>query len=246
MILGIQFYTQGQYSENLTSDRAGLTALPYTVGKNAIQVQTGFSREVFEVYSAKWNYMDMHLRYGLLEKLELFGGIGNINAKGQIDTDPPREFRFNEQTYLLGLRVNLFEGKNAIPAVGAEARWSNNFSFEVLELVVLVRSEFGEKLALGGNVFYSIYDDLGGTLKAEYYPLQKLGIFGEGMITQINAFDAESNVNYQHSRLTGGLIFRINKNLLIDASVGETWSQNLFYASFFFDFGLAYRMDWRK
>lgn len=245
LCLGIQFYTQGQYSEYLTSDRAGQTLLPYTVGKNVIQAQTGFTRTEFDYLATVWNHANLQLRYGLFEKFEIYGSFGIIN--NHIGDSPFTWERgsSNERAYGYGLRVNLFEGNGALPAVGVQADYNRSFDMAQLNLILLLRSDFGEKFALGSNVIFEIDGYVGATLKPEFYPIEKLGIFAEGTVLSTHLFDQDRIQDFVEYGWTAGAMYRINSEFMVDASVGEQWISTTKF-NFFVDFGLNYRFDWRK
>lgn len=146
----------GQYNTTIRSGRPGQSIGPYGVGKNIIQVQTGFEfLNRSGVFSNKNYESVMVIRYGLSEKFELNTGW-KYNFRTNLNALPQQQ---NGITLgAIGCRINVLDGKDYVPSVGFQfsaklPRLSSDFLVNRLALrsTLIVRQKLSNKLSLMTN-----------------------------------------------------------------------------------------------
>ncbi|HKL03279.1 MAG TPA: hypothetical protein VJ911_06365 [Cryomorphaceae bacterium] len=249
-----------QYSEVILSDRTANTLSPYTVGKKTIQVQVGFrqDRSSYErsslgnfgtsrITDSRDNDGSLKLRFGLFEKLEIIGLVG-AQESGTVNDDIPK---LREPTYGFGARINLYEGKDAIPAVGFEGLLSESYGFWDIDMTLALRSDFTERFAVGANASWRVDHRISFSLKPEFAIKPGIGVFAEALYRQFNNRLINNDGVYDLKELSAGLgaYFVLGENFVIDGSAGtviESNERNYSVLPWYFDIGVSYRFDWRN
>lgn len=156
-----------QRQEKIDSDRPGKSMSPHTVGKNVLQVQTGFdytSHSNDQMFGARYSYNvfgnETNVRFGLLDILEINGSIGyrvyNTNYE-----DNSRADRTNHGAELLriGTRVNIIDHNGLTPAIAASAELVIPYETDVYKFIdygfrgmIIIKQPITNELALTGNI----------------------------------------------------------------------------------------------
>ncbi|MFN2430160.1 MAG: hypothetical protein ABR574_09105 [Cryomorphaceae bacterium] len=249
-----------QHSDLILSDRTANTLNPYTVGKKTVQVQAGFrqDRSSFErsplghfgtrqTADSRDNDGSLKLRFGLFENLEIIGLVG-AQESGTVNDDRPT---LREPTYGVGARINLYEGNDAIPAVGFEGLFSESYGFWDLDMTLALRSNFTERFAVGTNASWRVDKVISFTLKPEFAIKPGLGVFAEGLYRQFNNQLVDNSGRYDLEEFTAGLgaYCVLGENFVIDGSAGTVFASNqssYIVLPWYFDVGVSYRFDWRN
>ena len=244
MLAGLPLHAMAQYQETIQSGRPGKNIGGLTLGKQVVQLQTGYTfNQVGEGRSAT----DIHsnttvLRFGLLEKIELSGLIRW--RQDQIDSDVRRDGISNSQ---IGGRINLIENQGWLPTIGIQGRalltaQSKPFRRKNTgsRFILATGNRIDDKLSLvtnwglgwSGNdneqepvYFYNVV--------LPYHITDKLGTFLE-MYGNLNDFTANFD---------GGFSYLISNDFQLDASAG--WQGQNGIANWFVDAGISFRIDWR-
>ncbi len=251
-----------QHSDVILSDRAANTLHPYTVGKNVIQAQAGFSQfqskrnqslnyytvGVFSSAYGKTINGDLKLRYGLTERFEIIGMGGAI-----IDRNNPYDQpSYSEPIFGLGFRANLYEGDGAIPAIGFEGLAWQSFGFTDFDFTLALRSNFTDRFAVGANASWRLDQRLLFTLKPEFIIKPGFGVFAEGVYGRYNSAWTVSEGNFADSDELAagfGVYCSVGQNFLIDGSIGSVvipTDDQYDVLPWYFDVGVSYRVDWRN
>lgn len=235
-----------KFTETIDSDRPGQSISPLTVGKQVLQVQTGFNYFNNSSYDGLTinSYSNItNVRYGLLESLELNGTLGyRINVNDYREKSRSNLVSSGFERMKLGTRVNILNEKGLTPKIAVNAELIFAYSNEVYsfikngyELKLSVRQPLSEKLSLTSNVgifnnpifpiFFYPY-----TLNISYNINDELFAFAEiyGLLNK------EVTVNYN-----GGLGYYLNNNLLLDLSGGI--EKEIETYNWFLDAGISFR-----
>lgn len=160
LVLFITTSATGQYTDVINSNRPGLSVSAYAVGRNVVQLETGFFYEqqdhgLLNTQSDIWG-SDISLRYGLLfERLEL-----NYEGTFQHQDIAFNNFDLSEtrtdfQRNRLGLKFLIYDPfKNPQRNKPNLYSWRANNKFQFKNLLPAVSLYAGANFVLGDNPFY--------------------------------------------------------------------------------------------
>ncbi|MFA7326118.1 MAG: transporter [Candidatus Kapaibacterium sp.] len=229
-----------QKQETIDSDRPGKSISPHTVGKNVLQIQTGFDytsnfnptivilRNSYNVFGNETN-----VRFGLLDILEINGTIGyrsyNIyyeDNKRKVDN------QYGAENLRIGTRVKLLDHDGLTPAIAASAQLLLPFTTNVyymsgngFEGTISIKQPITKEWAVTGNI--GIYDDP--MFVALFYPytLNSSYSFTNEIFAFVEIFGLLNHgiaINYD-----GGIGYYLNNDFLLDISGGQIPNNELIY-----------------
>lgn len=125
--------------------RPGETVEPFVVGKNILQLQTGFSYrlEEYELFERSTAQLNQEFRLGLSEFFEVQFSTGFVNINNIYVVGIPEDPRGISNTQF-GFKINISDGSK-VPAMGIQYRF----------ITRLVDSEFRPQ-TVGSRLFFSI------------------------------------------------------------------------------------------
>jgi hypothetical protein len=125
LIIALQHLAIGlmaQFNETIRTGRPGQAIGPFAVGKNVFQSQTGFDvggfNEDKNKFSSDYFAPNTVLRYGLAKHYEINTGWEYRRDRYNISDSSFSESGISASN--IGTRINLYEGKNHIPALGIQ------------------------------------------------------------------------------------------------------------------------------
>ncbi|MEM6297663.1 MAG: transporter [Bacteroidota bacterium] len=235
----------GQYGETIRTLRPGRTFGAFALGKNVLQLQTGMTLNWIDDGTNKiYRHSETTIvRYGLFERLELSGVVQWRTRNRYVEGTEVRENGISNTQ--IGARINLFEGKGAIPVLGLQGRVLLNAQAEPFQRERL-GSRFvlatGNKLTnwLGLRTNWGItWSGNGGDPRPTYSAIfvAKSGK-KTGLTTEFYGFLDTPDLN------TGlGFFYLINKDFQLDVSTGARVDTEVL--NWYLDFGISIRTDWR-
>lgn len=235
-----------QRQQKIDSDRPGQSISPLTVGKQVLQVQTGFNyfNKDFSDNLTVNSYSNItNVRFGILESLELNSALGfRINANNYKDT---KSNIISSGVYglRLGARFNILNEKGLTPKVAVNgeliiALRNSVYSFikNGYELKLSVRQPLTDKLSLTSNV--GIFDNPIFPILFYPYTLNVSFSFNDELFAFAEIYgllNKEVTVNYN-----GGMGYYLNKDLLLDLSLVKVTDDVL--NNWFIEVGASYRL----
>ncbi|MFA7326117.1 MAG: transporter [Candidatus Kapaibacterium sp.] len=231
-----------QRQTTIDSDRPGQSMSAHTVGKNVLQIQTGFDytshsndpsyvpRYSFNVFGNETN-----VRFGLLDILEINGTIGyRLYNQSYEDKNRKDNNQHGAEFLRVGTRVNIIDHDGLTPAIAASAELILPFETDVYKFVdygfrgmVIIKQPITKDWAVTGNI--GIFDNPAVleffypyTLNTSYSFNDKLSAFIE-IYGYLNAIEFTENgiidngdINYD-----AGVGYLLNNDLLLDFSIGQ-------------------------
>ena len=160
LLLLLPFFSKGQYTDVINSNRPGIGVSAYAVGKNVVQAETGFLYEMRDhsVVNTSSSIFggELALRYGFLfEELELKYEGTYISENITFDNFGVDERRTDFSRNRIGLKYLVFD-----PFKNPEANkpnlysWRANNKFQLKNLIPAVSLYAGATFNLGDNPFY--------------------------------------------------------------------------------------------
>lgn len=235
-----------QRQEKIDSDRPGKSMSSHTVGKNVLQVQTGFdytSHSNDQMFGARYSYNvfgnETNVRYGILDILEINGTIGyrfyNPNYE---DKNRKVDNQHGAEKLRIGARVNILDHDGLTPAIAASAELVIPYETDVYKFIdygfrgmILIKQPITNELALTGNIgvyhtpqqnkvmpeyFYRY------TLNTSYSFNDKLSAFVEAYGFINSEYNSEFGyVNSDAINFDFGVGYLLNNDLLLDFSIGQ-------------------------
>ncbi len=246
LLLCFPFRLSAQTATVIRTDRPGQAIVPYTVGKNFFQIQSGIEKSSYShagTQNKKFN-LDSTLKWGLSEKLELNTSVV-YQQHGLIQnaTDSHRGW----SDLQAGFRYNLISThKGLVPALGLQLRIHTDLVESLYHknrmtpsLMISSHHEVISLISWTNNLGLSYADGFDHSLSYSYvsnisFPITEsfgsfVEVFGQIQDQKIS-FNADT-----------GLAYLLTNNFQWDASVGYGDNdQTIFY---FFSTGLSYRAD---
>lgn len=149
-----------QYTDVINSNRPGLSVSAYAVGRNVLQLETGFFYEqqdhgLLNTQSDIWG-SDISLRYGLLfERLELNYEGTFLSQDLQFNNFDINETRTDFERNRLGLKFLIYDPfKNPQRNKPNLYSWRANNKFQFKNLLPAISLYGGATFVLGDNPFY--------------------------------------------------------------------------------------------
>ncbi len=236
---------KAQFSETISSDRPGQAFGPNTVGRFVIQSQTGLD---FGGFSGDGNSSgnsiapNTFIRYGITKKIE-------VNTAWEFRNDSYNDNNFTSSTSGLsfssiGTRLNVFEGKDNVPAIGVLAMvklpilaQSYNFNNVAPRLLVIAGGSLSEKITYTLNL--GIDFDGNGTSPSGLYVANIGYTISPKMFTFIENYGSFGNGFFEH-RFDAGLGYFINNNIQLDIYGGLGNNNNTL--DYFTSIGVSWRI----
>lgn len=160
LILFTGLSATGQYTDVINSNRPGLSVSAYAVGRNVVQLETGFFYEqqdhgLLNTQSDIWG-SDISLRYGLLfERLELNYEGTFLHQDLMFNNFDLSETRTDFQRNRLGLKFLIYDPfKDPQRNKPNLFSWRANNKFQFKNLLPAVSLYAGANFVLGDNPFY--------------------------------------------------------------------------------------------
>jgi hypothetical protein len=252
-----------QFENPIHTDRFGNTLAPHTVGKKTVQVQAGYDFTRFaregnigigldswgnsrgELTESNLSNANVKLRFGLGEKIEIFGVVGNL----QTETHRNENKSLSDSRLLgFGYRMNLYEGKGAIPAVGFEASASFIDGADFIYFNLSLGNEIGNRLEIGANAQWFVEGSYFFTAQPRFKISKRFKAIAEyevrfGSIQPFIFYPFDGS----HHFASGGFTFHISENFVVDLLAGGMiGSPNVpgLERLFQLEGGLSYRLDW--
>ncbi len=251
-----------QKQETIDSDRPGKSISPHTVGKNVLQIQTGFdytsnfnsSKDIprlsYNVFSNETN-----LRYGLLDKLEINGTIGYRIDRYEQSGRP--DFTGNGSEKLsIGTRVNIIDHDGLTPAIAASAQLLIPLETDVYYMVdngfkgtISIKQPITKEWAVTGNI--GIFDNPALVSLFSPYTINTSYIFTKDLSAFIEIFGSlytegllYDPIEREELSYDAGIGYLLNNDLLLDFSFGN--DNRLVDGSLFVNFGVSFRFGGDK
>ena len=264
----LPFYTFSQYNEKIGSGRPGVANGPFGVGKKIYQVQTGFRFSESNVGTPFVNNTNKTFdnstifRIGLFEKTEVRASA-QYNIRDQFKaenslfpqhiSDPASKLETVQNgisNWNLGIRQNLSEQKNIIPALGIQLTalfgGLKNYKTEAVayQLRLLLQHKIAKKLVLNTNLTATTKtESLSYTFSLNYPISPTLRVVGE--MYGIKYFN---NANFK-TQITNnfdlGIGYWLSNNLQLDLFGGFGYNGATFRSKFI-STGLSYRINRRS
>ena len=235
----------GQFNETIRSGRPGQSIGPYTVGKKVVQVQSGVNfnqidNEMTETSSFSESTV---LRIGVWERFEL-SGVVNWESN-QIRTNGDEEYEKGISNTQIGGRINILEGKGAIPGIGLQGRallkaQSQAFKRETTgsQFVLATGNQITDWLSLGTN--WGVTWDGNNANPRSLYIVN----LSFGLSEKFGGFaEVYGSINELTTNFDGGFSYLVNNDLQLDVSGGWQGSEGV--SDWFVDLGVSWRYDWR-
>lgn len=242
----LPLFAFGQYGKTIRTGRPGQAIGGFALGKDVFQLQSGYNFNQIEKEEASIS-RTAHttiLRWGLTEHFELSGVTNWQSDKMNFDT--LTTFIGGISNTQIGGRINISKNKGWLPTIGIQGRVLLKAQSEPYK-----RKNLGSKFIVAtGNALadkISVITNWGMTfagnnqsptfsyiLNLSYSINNKWGTFAE----------VYGNLNEFSTNLDAGISYLVNKDFQLDFSTG--WQGNNEITDWFTDFGLSWRLDWRK
>lgn len=271
-ILFISIQANGQYSEWINSDRPGAGMSPYSIGKNVLQVQAGytFSRlkytyghgGTFPYYVPKNGIEMTHqertkFRLGIAEQVEINAAINYQTDHTEYSTDDANTTENYIERVEIGFRGCLLKAKGYTPAIGLELRMlfprPDKYSDLFFSSTLSVQEAFSDYFSLTANVIYTQRQDFGFALNAGVQITQPIGIFIEIAPNYYLNLDGEGGVQTVSTYFNFGGSWSITRNFQVDLAGSVLTNKKEYFQNpgkhldtfFSLQAGLSARLDWR-
>ncbi|PKL79472.1 MAG: hypothetical protein CVV25_07920 [Ignavibacteriae bacterium HGW-Ignavibacteriae-4] len=237
-----------QRQEGIDSDRPGQSISPLTVGKNVLQVQTGFNyfdKQYYDVLNLNSYSNATKIRFGFTENFELNSTVGyRINISDFDEPNRPNLVGSGIDKLKLGARLNILNRVGLTPKVAINAELLFTLDNEVIyfpkngiEIMASIKQPITDKLALTTNVGFlcnTVYPN-------NYYPytLNSSYSFSDEIFAFVEIYGhwySYLSINYN-----GGIGFNLNNDFLIDISSGLEPSED--HNGWFIDAGVSFRFS---
>lgn len=208
-------------STPLNTDRPGQSMNAFTTMRKSMLLQAGYSytREAFEGNTYNFHASDFQLRYGVFDRIEfsLTGLVSYLDFRLEEEAGDFSEFSWDNIG--LNARVNAYQGKGAIPAVGLELGVvRTGFDRDIpwlgdVRAVLSLVSQISPKMTLTGNLARLNPDQAYGTLNLAFAGGAKWTVFGE----YVQFFQEEGALD---SFVNFGGAFLVNGDFQVDLTGG--------------------------
>ena len=218
-----------QQHEAINTDRPDQSDGTYTVPKNSLQVENGFT-------IADKTYMyNLMLRYGISNSTEirLLGDVGSeFGAKGIAPVSVSIKQRLlREQTAYKFIPEITFVAYASYEKIASSDFASNTFS---TEYKLVFENKLSEQIGVGYNIGTDKeFEDLNLTTAFTYEP-------SETLLFYLEYFGTLSNEEDEHN-IDAGVMYKINPLLQVDFALGRDIDAG--NARLFGTFGISYRFD---
>jgi len=249
-LLVASFSAEAQFSEAISADRPGQAFSPNTVGNLVFQTQTGIDgggfkeKEVDYQAQEKGSFFipNTFLRFGLREHFEINSAWAYSLNKDMVgDTS---SFSNGLALATIGARINIFEGRDKIPAIGMLVTFklpilSPTFQQEFVAPIVVVMA--GNKITDKFSILLNFGMDFNGdnaqpnwtyVANLSYSISPKVGAFIENY--------GHFNGNDFWNSWDTGLSYLVNNNLQLDIYGGAGYNQNTL--DYFASIGFSWRL----
>ncbi|OHX66336.1 transporter [Flammeovirga pacifica] len=240
-----------QYSEQISTDRPGLTFGATTLGKKVIQVQSGFNTTNINGKTPDLDVSTLiftnFLRFGLTEKFDIEAMINVRNDKVNFaGSDVDTLDLSGVSTTQLGFRYNFTQNDGWVPAIGFQGRLmlksvSHDYRRDNVGMVfnVMTSNQINDWLSFNMN--------LGASLPRRNevdYSLPSTFNFGISLTEKWGTFiELFGNLNDFDPGFDTGLSYLVNDHFLLDIGGGYTPTSSS--DTWFAEAGLSYRWHWR-
>lgn len=239
--------SKAQYNETIRTGRPGNSIGAYALGKNVIQIQSGYNINWVEegVSEINTGLLNNVIRLGLTERIELSSVINWQRDKFKSGPDETELSGISSTQF--GGRINISQNEGMIPAICFQARANlglrgEDYDESELQAVYILATvnRLNDNFSFTSNwILRQFGDDLKDrgfyTAALSYSISDKVGTFVE-MYGQLND-DFSSNFD-------GGFSYLVNNDLQLDISAAYQGDENR--DDYFIDFGFSWRTDWRK
>lgn len=235
-LLILNLVTFGQFNETIRTGRPGQGTGSNAVGKNVLQMQTGFDKNYCKDYHS--NNLNTNIRFGLLERVELNSAWAYQNESLLLEN------RNGLTLSSIGLRLHLVDPLKKRPSIGLQLTTrlpikTGDYSADEfgLKALVSITKSISKKSSLLFNLVYLQPNNN----QSEYWSYvfnygfnisEKWGVFIENY-TNFTKYHFD---NYWDT----GFSYLVNNNLLLDLHGGT--SLNKKYSDFFVSIGFSGRI----
>jgi len=251
LILIIFVYSSSfaQFNETIVSDRPGQSNSPNTLGKMVLQFQTGpqFDGGRRDNYKSNVFSWPAVVRFGITEKIDVITILGYQSGKQEIFDFEMDDSGVN--TADLGLRFNIFEESEKVPALGFEAYYKTKWISEdyrpdrtSARFNVMASKTVTDMFSITSNLGVDFNGD-GGPSEGLYTINLVLGVTDElGLFFENYGYFTS---DYFNSYFDFGAAYLLNPDLQLDLQGGFGYNDDIF--SFLISGGVSYRITkWRK
>lgn len=209
-----------QENESIITDRPTQSAAAFVVPQGSVLLETGFINEKFTEGITNFTYFNAHIRYGLLDGVELRLTQNYVGRKVLGETTT------GLSPLILGTKVHLAKEDGIVPQLSVIGQvllksGSDDFKPEssIFEMRLNFQNTLSETFTLGYNIGYAdngfndlLYSAVVGISIADGWTvfLEPYGFFGDEMDQRFNA----------------GFIYLAKPNLQFDFSFGTGLSEN--------------------
>jgi len=270
----IPFFGISQYTDVINSNRPGLSASAYAIGKNVLQLESGlfYEQQDHNLLNTQSNIIgtDISLRYGLLfERLELNweGTFQNQNITfNSFDTSASRTDFYKNR---IGLKFLIYDRyKEDKPNLHS---WRANNIFQLKNLIPSVSLYAGANFVLGDNPFYVgeptisprvmvatqsrlsprfvlitnlSYDRIGTDFPEMGYTISLSHAFRNPKWSVFAENQGFKSDRYSDVLLRSGIAYLFNEDLQTDLHLGASFKNTP--SRIFVSAGVSYRFDFHK
>lgn len=234
------YTAKSQFNETIRTGRPGQAIGPFAVGRYVFQTQTGFDYGGVEksAYNLAGNTV---CRFGITRHFEI-----NTAWEYRSDQYKKNDVEWNTNGLSLGAigtRINLFEGKGAIPAVGLQATFklpilskAYNFSYVAPKVLLIANQKLSDKF----NLLVNFGVDYNGNnaaptgvyvINISYSICEKWGTFVEN-------YGNFTPVKFEN-RWDCGFAYLLNDNLQLDLYGGAGYNNK--QTDYFTSIGISWR-----
>ena len=232
-----------QFNESIRSDRPGQANSAYTVGKNVIQLQSGFEVSGREASSFKSNTLmpSTALRIGLTSKFEL-----NTAWEYRVDYFKVDTLSYMHQGLSLatvGMRFNIIEAKNYQPAIAFQFSLkmpilSKHYNFKHVAPVFLIilAEKLSNRFTLALNAGAS-YNGKNAAPLGNYVANINCAINNKWSVFIENY--GNYSTHFFENRWDSGIAYIVTDNLQLDLYGGLGYNKTIL--DYFVSTGISYR-----
>ncbi len=239
-------YIFAQTSEAIRSSRPGQSFTPYSVGKNAFQIQSGMNFNGFDETNSKVDgngvFFVALARYGITETIEIRSEF-QFN-RDQVNTGPDKEVLEGFSGWNIGMRFNVLNPEDGTkPALGFQVDLSINAVSEdfnpdhIAPKLLLLHSQALSPW-LGLNTNWGVAWNGNDTTPRGFYTVAFTFALGDKWAVLAENYGAVENSDFD-TRFDTGMSYLVNKDLQLDLGMG--YGKNDGISDYFVDAGVSVR-----
>lgn len=233
------YTAHAQFNETIRTGRPGQAIGPYSVGRSVFQTQTGFDAggSANNSSDANSHYIlpNTVFRFGITKHFELNTSLSYSNNRYNLHDSSYSTNGLSTAT--VGTRINLYEGKNSIPAVGLQIVFklpvlSHDYNPKYIAPRILFIA--GQKLTDKVSYVINIGPEWNGNdaKPTGVYVANLTYSFSPKWGTFLENYGSFTN-NHFENRWDTGLAWLVNENLQLDAygGVGDNYGTTDYFGS---------------